>query len=271
VNFRYKALQKMREPDELDAPTILAAPRGWVAVLVVLIVMGGGIGWTFRGRLPVTVSAPGLLTRPNGTAEVQSPYTGVVEQLTAASSGPVTAGQTVAEVQDAATGRTRDVTAPFSGTVVSVAVAQGQVIAAGSTLVTVERTDAPDDRMIAMVFVPSDRANGLHPGADVGLNVSSAPSAAFGLLRGTVTSVGTYPLTEGALAGLVGGDLAAKSYVGSPPPRLVVVDLVPDAGTVSGFAWSTKAGPPMKLPTQTTVQATITLGTQTPFNLVLGR
>jgi hypothetical protein len=27
--FRFKALARMREPDELDAPTILAAPRGW--------------------------------------------------------------------------------------------------------------------------------------------------------------------------------------------------------------------------------------------------
>ena len=51
-------------------------------------------------------------------------------------------------------------------------------------------------------------------------------------------------------------------------PRLVIVDLIPDPGTVSGFSWSTKAGPPMRLATQTSVKATINLGTQTPFNLV---
>jgi multidrug efflux pump subunit AcrA (membrane-fusion protein) len=271
VKFRFKALQKMREPDELDSPTILAAPRGWVAVFVVLIVMAGGIGWAIRGRLPVTVSAPGLLTRPAGTAGVQSPYPGMVRQLAVRTGDVVAAGSTVAEVDDVAAGTTRPVTAPFAGHVVGVAVSEGQVVGAGTTLVTVERTDAPDDRMVAMVFVPASSADAVRPGVDVDLSVASAPSAAFGLLRGRVASISPYPLTAGALAGLVGGDLAARDYLGASPPRLVIVDLLADAGTVSGFSWSTAKGPPMRLTTQVSVKATIDVGTQTPFNLVLGR
>ena len=54
MNFRFKALQRMREPDELDSPTLLAAPRGWIAVFVVLIIMIGAGTWVFAGRLPIT-------------------------------------------------------------------------------------------------------------------------------------------------------------------------------------------------------------------------
>jgi hypothetical protein len=60
--FRFKALQKMREPDELDSPSLLAAPRGWIAIFVIMFVMAGAAVWAFAGSIPVTVAAPGLVT-----------------------------------------------------------------------------------------------------------------------------------------------------------------------------------------------------------------
>jgi HlyD family secretion protein len=270
MKFRFKALQRMREPDELDSPTLLAAPRGWIAVFVLMIIMGSAVAWSFLGSLPITVTAAGLLTRPGGTASVQSPYSGMVRRLTVQASQTVTAGTPVAQIQDA-TGRLDEVTSPFSGHVVSLAVAAGQVVQAGATLVTVESTSGHNDRVVAMIFVPSDSSVALAPGDPVGLSVSTAPSAAFGLLRGRVSSVSTYPLTFGALSGLVGGDLAARRYSSISAPRLVVVDLLRDRATRSGYAWSTTTGPPMPLSTQVSVSATIQLGSQTPFSLVLGR
>jgi hypothetical protein len=122
-----------------------------------------------------------------------------------------------------------------------------------------------------MVFVSSDRAASLHPGAPVDLSVSTAPPAAFGLLRGRVSSVSPYPLTQEALNGLLGGELAASQFVSHSAPRLVIVDLIPDPGTRTGYAWSTTNGPPVLLSSQVTVSATVNLGSQTPFDLVLGR
>ncbi|MEU3369414.1 HlyD family efflux transporter periplasmic adaptor subunit [Streptomyces sp. NPDC006711] len=270
MNFRYKALQRMREPDELDSPTLLAAPRGWIAVFVVMIIMAGASLWAFRGSLPISVSAPGLLTRPLGSAQVQSPVPGTVTQLLVRATDSVAAGQPVARVRSA-DGTSSPVTSPFAGHVVGLGVSEGQVIPAGSTLATVERTDAADDRIVAMVFVPAARAVGLVPGRPVDLSVSSAPAGVFGLLRGRITSVSPYPLTSGELTGLVGGDLAARSYAATSAPRLVVVDLVRSSATRSGYAWSTTDGPPHALDTQVSVQATINLGSQTPFSLILGR
>ncbi|MEV6791461.1 HlyD family efflux transporter periplasmic adaptor subunit [Streptomyces sp. NPDC051320] len=270
MNFRFKALQRMREPDELDSPTLLAAPRGWIAVFVVMIIMAGATLWAFQGSLPISVSAPGLLTRPLGSASVQSPVPGTVRRVLVHVKGTVAEGQPVATIEGA-DGRSTDVTSPFSGHVVGLGVSQGQVVPAGSSVATVERTDASDDRMVAMVFVPAARAVGLAPGKSVDLSVSTAPPRSFGLLRGRISSVSPYPLTSGELSGLVGGELAARSYVSTSPPRLVVVDLVKDAGTTSGYAWSTTNGPPSPLSTQVSVKATINLGSQTPFNLILGR
>ncbi|MEV7180401.1 HlyD family efflux transporter periplasmic adaptor subunit [Kitasatospora sp. NPDC093679] len=270
MKFRFKALQRMREPDELDSPTLLAAPRGWVALFVVLITMSAAVLWTFAGRIPITVDAPGLLTRPSGTALIQSPFAGMVRSVLTRPADQVRLGQTVVRIEDAE-GHSREVTSPFGGHVVGLSVTDGQVVAPGAPIASVERTDTAQDRMVAMVFVPAARATALAPGMDVDLSVSTAPAGAFGLLRGTVSSVSPYALTREAVSGLVGGDLAAQRYLDGSPPRLVVVDLVPDAATRTGFAWTSQSGPPTPLTTQVSVTATINVGRQTPFNLILGR
>ncbi|MFF7354043.1 MULTISPECIES: HlyD family efflux transporter periplasmic adaptor subunit [Streptomyces] len=278
MKFRFKALQRMREPDELDTPTLLAAPRGWIALFVVMITMTGALLWVFAGRLPISVDAPGLLTRPGGTGLVQSPYAGVVQEVLARPADTVAQGQPLARVKDAA-GRARVVSSPFAGQVVGLPVDKGQVVRPGTTVASVERTDgdtatgggSDPDAMVAMVFVPSSRAAGLAPGESVDLSVSTAPAGTFGLLRGRIESVSPYALTREAVAGLVGGDLAAHAYAGSSPPHLVVVRLLRAEGTPTGFAWTSASGPPGRLSTQVSVTATINLGHQTPFDLFLGR
>jgi multidrug efflux pump subunit AcrA (membrane-fusion protein) len=270
MDFRFKALQKMREPDELDSPTLLAAPRGWVAVFVVLIVTVGAGVWAFAGHLPLTVSATGLLTHPLGVATVQSPYSGVVTDVR------VVPGQTIASNQPLVwiaetSGAVRQLSSPFPGVVIAVSVNGGQVVPVGGPVVSVERTDAPHDRLLAMLFVPADQATGVRPGAVVQLAVSSAPPQAFGLLRGRVTSITPYLLTADALDGLLGDPLAVRTFAPLGAPRLVIVDLTPDPATGTGYAWTTRRGPPFRLQSQTRLTGAISLGDRRPIDFVLDR
>lgn len=267
MNFRFKALQAAREPDELDAPTLLARPRGWIAVLSVLIVTVGAGVWAFAGQLPRTITASGLLTHPGGVSVVQTPYAGQVRQVWASPSARLRAGQPVAELLDGQ-GRLRQVTSPYAGAVVNVSVTGGQVVGVGGEVLTIERTDAPGDRLLAMLFVPADSAVGVRPGQPVDLTVSSAPPAAFGVLKGRVTSVGEYPLSTAALAALLGGQ---TSGYGAKAVKLVIVDLVRDPRTASGYGWSTRAGFPHPLQSQATVSGSIVLSSMSPIRFVLGR
>ncbi|MFG2983215.1 HlyD family efflux transporter periplasmic adaptor subunit [Streptomyces sp. NPDC048258] len=270
MQFRYQALQRKREPDELDAPVLLAAPRGWIAIFVVMIVMAGAVGWAFVGELRVAVAGPGVLSHPGGTAQVQSPYAGLAKEVLVKPAQQVRAGQALFTLQDAG-GQPRTVTSPFAGQMISTGLTLGQVVAVGDTVATVERTDLPHDRLVALVFVPADQAARLAPGRPVDLSVSTAPPAVYGLLRGKVTAVDPYPLTHEALASLVGGELAAEAFVtGRQAPRLVTVDLIPDPKAPSGYTWSTAKAPPVRLGSQTAVSASIHVSSQTPFELVLG-
>jgi multidrug efflux pump subunit AcrA (membrane-fusion protein) len=269
MNFRFKALAQLRQPDELDSPVVLASPRGWLVIASLTLVTVAAVGWALFGRLPQTVTASGLITRPQGVVQVQSLYTGLVSKVHTTVGGRVRAGQDLADIRDAS-GVSHEIVSPLAGQVTSLGVSDGQVISTGSAVATVERTTG-GGQLVAMLFVPSDQAAGIVPGESVGLNVESAPSAAFGLLRGRVLSVSQFPLTSAEVDAVLGGTATAGTYGAGVAPRLVTVGLQRDTRTPSGYAWTTASGPPEPLADQVPTAGTVTLGSQAPISLLFSR
>jgi len=269
MRYRFRALAKLREPDELDTPAVLTSPRGWLTLAALGAVALAAVGWAVFGRLPRTVSASGLIARPYAAAQVQTLYPGMVTGIRARVGGQVRAGQVLAVIHDAA-GVSRQVVSVFAGQVIGIEVAQGEVVGAGATIVTVERSGPAAGTPVALLFVSPSLAAGITPGQSVGLEVASAPSAAFGLLRGRVLSVSPFPLTGPAEQVLTGG-LAGPGRLAGAGKLLVTVHLLRDARTPSGYAWTTRAGPPQALPAVVAVTGMIALGEQAPITLLFGR
>jgi len=269
MQFRFKALAKQREPDELDAPTVLTSARGWVTILALAAVTGAVLTWVLIGRLTLTVGATGFLTPPDGAAQIQSQYAGVVLRMEVSDGSQVSAGQDLAVVRDAR-GTSHEIASLFAGQVISVDVSEGEVIGAGSTIAVIERT-SPDQPLVAVLFVSARKAASIFVGEKVGLSVGSAPAAAFGLLRGQVTSVGQFPLTGPEVDALFGGVIPTDTLASYGGKILVTVGLRKDSSTVSGYAWTTVAGPPHPLRALTTASGTITLGTLSPVTLLFHR
>ena len=269
MQFRFKALAKQREPDELDAPTVLTSARGWVTLLALAAVTVTALTWVLIGRLSLTVSANGLLTPPNGATQVQSQYAGVVLEIQASDGSQVGAGQDLAVVRDA-NGTSHEIVSFFAGQVISVSVYQGEVVGAGSTIAVIERS-SPGNPLVAMLFVSARQSAGIAVGEKVGLSVGSAPATAFGLLRGRVISVSPFPLTEPEVDALFGGVISADTLASYGGKILVTVGLRRDSSTLSGYAWTTVAGPPHSLQVLTPATGTITLGALSPVTLLFHR
>jgi multidrug efflux pump subunit AcrA (membrane-fusion protein) len=269
MDFRRKALDSLRAPDDLDSPVRLARPQAWVALLALAAVMAVGVAWCCLGQVPRTVSGTGILTHPLGVSALEGPYTGQISNIFAQPDSVVPAGTPVISIVSPA-GATQLVRTPFPGIVTSVLVTSGQYVTPGTTLLDIERTDAPNDRLLARIYVPAAQAVDLQPGDRVSLNVSSAPAQAFGVLRGTVTSVDAYPENRQQVLEFLGGnELLGDRFLGIGAPIGVTIDLAPDLSTVSGFRWSTKAGPPFQLQSQTLVTADISLPGERPIKWVL--
>ena len=167
-------------------------------------------------------------------------------------------------------GASHQVVSLFSGEVISLQVAEGEVIGPGLTVAIVER-DAPDgDQRVAMLFASTSQASSIAPGESVGLTVASAPSAAFGLLRGQVLAVSKFPLTAAELSARFNGIIPASTLAADGGQMLVTVRLERDSRTMSGYSWTTAAGPPQALPLSEPVTGAIALGGQAPMTLLFG-
>jgi len=269
VEFRHKALENLRAPEELDEAVRLTRPGAWVALLVLtLVVVAGGV-WAFEGRLPRRISAPGLLTHPQGVSSVQSTVTGQVKSIFL-DPGSIIPNRTPVLAVDNGT-EVQTVRVPFPGRVIGILVNVGQYITAGTTLATVERTDDPDDRLLAVLFVPASDAGQLRPGEDVDLTVASAPAQAFGVLRGRVSRVDQFSQTRKQIADFIGDDAGADAFTASGSPVRVTVDLVGDTSTVSGYQWSTKGGPPFRVDSQSRLTGAVHLASRQPISWILPR
>lgn len=269
MDFRRKALDSLRAPDELDSPVRLARPQGWVSLLVVAAVIAAGVVWCCIGQVPRTVGGSGVLTYPEGISALQGAYTGNVGTVFAQTDSVVPAGTPVMSVISP-TGATELVRAPFAGIVTNVLVSTGQFVSPGETLLDIEQTDMPDSQLLARIYVPAAQAVDLQPGDDVAINVSSAPAQAFGVLRGTVTSVDSFPETPQQILDFLGGNqLLANNFLSGGDPVGVDVRLTADPSTVSGFQWSTNEGPPFQLQSQTLVTASISIPGERAITWVL--
>lgn len=267
MKFRLQALAHLGEPEELDIAPRLVDPRAWIAAAVLLVAVVAALVWSFVAHVPRTVTANGVLAPAGGLLTVQAPAQGVVTAVSVQPGAAVTVGEQVGTVLDPQQ-RAHPVSSPFAGQVVALAAQVGQPVSSGSTVLTLRASSGA--ALVAQLFVSSDKAATIGPGMPVQLSVESAPSAAFGLLRGTVQAVSTQTITPDQAMALLGNEILVHKLTSSGPQRLVTVALRADRSTRSGYSWTSGGGPPFALPAQSLLSGTVQIGTQKPIDFVFG-
>lgn len=270
VQFRYKALAKRKQQDDTDLLPSITRRRGWLVLAALAVFAAGILAWSFVGRLPSTTTAPGIIAHPDGVTDVQSTDTGQVIRVRYEEGERIKADAPLVDIVDEQ-GDTRTLTSRWAGTVTGRTVSVGQFVVPGTSLVHLERDDEQGSTDVAFLFVSPSEAAGLAPGMDVDLDVDSAPSAAFGVLRGKVQEVSQFPVSVAEVSGLLADDDLARQLMDGHPATVVQVELVEDSSTASGYRWSTKDGPPFPLSTGTELEGTVIRQREAPIDLVFGR
>lgn len=226
MEFRQKALGKLQSPEELDVPVRFARPQGLLVLVVTIVVMAAGCVWAVTGTVSSKLAAPGVLTHTQGSYLLQSPVPGQVTAVHAKAGQSVEKGAPVVSVRTDQ--GVRPVRAVARGRVTSLAAEVGAVVTTGADVATVERVRSADDPLVAMLYIPADKGATVPVGATVDLTVGSVPADRYGMLRGTVQSVGQSPQTRQQISGFLGDkDLAQQftrrwpwpSWCGSSAPR----------------------------------------------------
>jgi multidrug efflux pump subunit AcrA (membrane-fusion protein) len=268
VRFRTKALAKRRQAEELDRLPEVAKPRGWLAALALAVVVIGLVGYAVAGEIPRRVEADGVLSSRGGIIEVQSRESGEVTRMLVEIGDRVKPGTAVAEVEST-NGARSEITSGYQGSVLELRTAEGRVLQPGSEVVTIaaEPGEKPTG---AYLFVDQSVAAGVAPGMKVDVDVSSAPSQEFGVVRGEVDSVSGAPISPQEMDVLLSNDGLVEQFTEDGPPILATVEL-DRADTPSGLRWSNGDGPDFPLTPGTIVAADVQQGEQAVLDVVLGQ
>ncbi|MER7519555.1 HlyD family efflux transporter periplasmic adaptor subunit [Streptomyces sp. NPDC126499] len=228
MQFRQKALSKLQSPEELDLPVRFARPQGRLVLAVTVLVMAAAGVWAFTGTVTSKLSAPGILTRPEGRYLLQSPVAGQVTELLVAEGARVSPGQPLAVVR---TERgDRPVRAVAGGRLAALHVATGAVLATGADVATVERVTDPNDPLVAVLYVPPGANGTVRAGARVDITLPSVAGDGSAVLRGRVGSVGRAPQTRAQIGGFLGDDGLAAQFTRQGSPVAVLVTLERSGG-----------------------------------------
>lgn len=280
MKFRFKALDRRRQPDQLDSPMLLASSRGWVAVFVVLITTVFVLIWAILGNIPQTTTVSGALAYPGGVVSVQAPVGGTVQAVDAAPEQDVAAGATVATIKTG-DGKKVPVTVPADGRVVSLQSHVGQLVSPGASLLQLEQVGQASEAgqgLQVQLLVDAQQIPFVREGQTVTVAVPGVNPRSFGRLKGTVADVGAFPLSGSQLSSISGSQAGAAPAAGVEQagggdligPHLVVVQLEQDAENPSGYVWTSQTGPPITLNSRTPVEGEIQLGSVSPISMLIG-
>ena len=269
MKFRPAALRQLEAPEQLDQVVRLASAPAWLMATALAVIVAAAATWATVGTVATTVGAPGVVIHSDGVSTLDATTSGQVVRLWVPPGQLATGGARLYSVQGA-NGRTYTVNAPWDAYVVSMVVADGQLVEPGTPVANLERVSGASDPLEAVVFVPAADAPTIAPGTGVTLTAAAAPSAVFGTLSGTVASVGEFPETAQSLQAFLGDDASTGAYLAAGSVIRVVVKLATVAGSSTELAWS-RANPSFTLNSESSVQASFVVARHHPMEWLIGR
>ncbi len=266
--FRQAALERLSSPEQLDQLVRVTQPMGWLALLALSLVILSALVWGILGRLPVQVAGSGILISKGGIHDLVSPASGQVVDLYGQAGDRIEAGQVVATIAQQNLEPT-PVRSPYTGRIVELKVDNGSQVERGTLLLSVEGLE-PGGRvdLEAVIYVAAAEGKKIRPGMEVQVSPSTVRREEYGFMLGQVASVGQFPATAQGMLRVLGNPELVKTW-GANAPIEVHVTLLADAKNTSGYAWSSRAGPPTRVESGTLCNAWITLDQRRPLSLVL--
>lgn len=159
-----------------------------------------------------------------------------------------------------------NIVSPYKGKVVEITSMEGSMVNAGTSVVTLEAVDGEKE---AVIFVPTVSGKKLSPGMEVDLSPSTVEEEQYGFMRGKVISVSEYPASNSLMMELLDNESLVNALSEGGAPFLVRVELIKDSLTYSGFKWSTKSGPNVKIGIGTVCTGSIVTQEIAPISLVI--
>jgi HlyD family secretion protein len=159
-----------------------------------------------------------------------------------------------------------EIVSAYPGRVLEVTAMPGDLVNAGSRVITLESFEEPIE---AVIFIPAADGKKVQSGMDVLISPSTVRAEEYGFIIGKVRDVSDYPMTSEGLLRILRNPRLVEELTGTSAPIEVSTDLIEDPDTPSGFRWSSSQGPPNRVYSGTLCSASVTVDKRRPISYVI--
>lgn len=153
----------------------------------------------------------------------------------------------------------------YAGKVLEVSVTPGQMVSPGARIATIAAED-PSEDLVAVVYFPVRDGKKVQVGHEAQVTPDTVRRERYGGIIGSVSKVSAYPVTRQAIATTLGNEDMAATMANTGPQIEVTIRLE-RGDTVTGYRWSSSAGPAYPQTPGTTVTSRVLIDAMSPMEL----
>lgn len=156
---------------------------------------------------------------------------------------------------------------PFKGHIISLNAAEDDTVDVYTTLATLEESNKKE--LQAIIFVSPIEGKKVFPGMTTFIIPTIKNSEEYGSLKGVVQSVSSYPVNFAGMMKVLHNEELVKQFIKNNMQIQIVVNLIPNSKTTSGYEWTSGTGPATKILGGTWCNATIIIKSKHPIDLII--
>lgn len=164
----------------------------------------------------------------------------------------------------------KNIKSPYDGEVVEVLTDRGVVVGLGTPLFKLKNLNNENlTKLQGVLYIPSKDGKKIKKGMEALVAPSTIQPQEFGFIKGKVTYVSDFPITQQGMLTSTKNDQLAKGLLAAGPMFEVHVEFDKDPDSYSGFKWTSAKGPELLIREGTSCLGKITINEENPLSIVV--
>ncbi len=158
----------------------------------------------------------------------------------------------------------------YSGEVVELLTDAGIIVRQGTPLFKLKNQSlTADNKLRGVLYIPSQDGKKIKEGMEALVVPSTVQPQEYGFMKGTVTYVSDFPITQKGMMMTVKNDQLVQGLLSQGALFEVYVEFEKDENSFSGFKWTSAKGPQIAINEGTSCMGKITVKTEPPATIVV--
>jgi hypothetical protein len=305
--FRDVSFERFSSPEQLDQLIKVTSPKSWLVLIAVSCIIVSFVIWGFLGSISTKIEGQGILLNNGGVFTIVHHASGQVTDVRFKVGDKVKTGDVIARIDlpdlvekinnlqntlddmkinqqtnlseykmisDQITQLREEldykskIVSQVDGRILEMNITKGCNIQAGEALATLDQSSGTV-RLEAVVYVPAEQGGKILPGMEAQISPTTVNKEEYGFMLGRVVSVSEYPATDQSMKQTLGNENLVSTLAGQSASLMVCIDLIPDGSNISGYKWSSPAGPPVSINNGTIIKGAVITSREKPISKVM--